>query len=187
MKTVANKPFSSLTPYYDAVYHRKNYTQEVLHIDALVKKHLRTKAPSLLDIGVGTGEHLVEFIRRGYKATGIDLSQQMLDIATKKLSHENLSATLICADARSFQLHREFDVIVSLFHVLSYQISQLDVAQFFACAASHMNNNSVFVFDCWYGPGVQSLPPEDSVQKYSQDSTIITRHKHPVLMPKRTP
>jgi SAM-dependent methyltransferase len=41
----------------------------------------------LLDVGCGTGDHLLFFRRKGCDVTGIELSPYMLDIARKKLGH----------------------------------------------------------------------------------------------------
>ena len=45
-----------------------------------------TKRGSILDIGCGTGTLLIELLRRGYDAYGVDRSPQMLAQARKKLS-----------------------------------------------------------------------------------------------------
>lgn len=42
---------------------------------------------SVLDIGCGAGENLVELINRGIDATGLDPSPYMLDFASKKVSN----------------------------------------------------------------------------------------------------
>nr|HID58330.1 class I SAM-dependent methyltransferase [Desulfobacterales bacterium] len=41
----------------------------------------------LLDIGCGTGEHLLVFLDKGLDVTGIDASPYMLDIARERLRH----------------------------------------------------------------------------------------------------
>ena len=52
----------------------------------------------LVDLGCGTGRHLLHFAARGYDVTGVDLSSEMLGVAREKLAGEGLSATLVRAD-----------------------------------------------------------------------------------------
>ncbi len=173
--------FRALAPYYDLIYHRKNYLQESKYIDIIAKRYIHQNTPSILDIGCGTGEHLIAFIHRGYKGNGVDISRSMLHVAQQKISREKLSASLTLGDARSFSLNKTFSLIVSLFHVLSYQTSNEDVLAFFTQAARHMKKNSVFIFDCWYGPGVLSDPPKQTKQFYTAPGVTITRIKTPKM------
>lgn len=42
------------------------------------------KIHALLDIACGTGRHALEMAKRGYTVTGIDVSENMLNVAIKK-------------------------------------------------------------------------------------------------------
>ncbi|MFH0965846.1 MAG: class I SAM-dependent methyltransferase [Planctomycetota bacterium] len=58
-----------------------------------------TAAPGrLLDLGCGTGRHVVHFARRGFDVTGIDLSEHMIEETRKKLSEHGVGATLAVGD-----------------------------------------------------------------------------------------
>lgn len=52
----------------------------------------------LLDIGCGTGRHLVELSARGFKCTGMDLSAHMVSLAQAKLLSSQLEAKIVQAD-----------------------------------------------------------------------------------------
>ena len=49
----------------------------------------------LLDLGCGTGRHLVHFARKGFEVTGVDLSEHMLRVASEKIESEALKARLV--------------------------------------------------------------------------------------------
>jgi len=51
-----------------------------------------------LDLGCGSGMHLVTLSRRGWQATGVDLVDKALDRARKRLRDEHLDATVVRAD-----------------------------------------------------------------------------------------
>jgi len=56
--------------------------------DELLFRLLRpVRGERVLDIGCGTGRHLLMFLERGLDITGLDASPHMLDIARKKLGH----------------------------------------------------------------------------------------------------
>ena len=70
------------------------------------------KLPSgaaILDVGCGTGRHSLELARRGYRVTGIDLSDKMLEEAREIARTEELKVEFIQADATEFNLDRIFD------------------------------------------------------------------------------
>jgi SAM-dependent methyltransferase len=52
----------------------------------------------VLDLGCGTGRHLVHLAGRGYGVTGVDMSAEMLRLAAKKLDRCGLSARLVRGD-----------------------------------------------------------------------------------------
>jgi len=49
----------------------------------------------LLDLGCGTGRHVEQFARRGFRVTGVDLSPHMLSLARRRLLSDDLQAQLI--------------------------------------------------------------------------------------------
>lgn len=60
--------------------------KELFHKDNIKK---------ILDLGCGTGRHLVYFSKHGFDVYGVDSSPKGLEIARQWLSDENLDATLI--------------------------------------------------------------------------------------------
>jgi SAM-dependent methyltransferase len=74
----------------------------------------------LLDLGCGTGRHLVHFAARGFEVTGVDLSQHMLAVTTRKLAARGLRATLVHGDITALDglgLGR-FDYAICMFSTL---------------------------------------------------------------------
>ena len=74
---------------YDVIYSKKNYKAETKFISQIIKK-FHSPNVNILDIGCGTGEHTLELLKRGYRVTGIDLSNEMLKIAKKKITIKKL-------------------------------------------------------------------------------------------------
>ncbi len=50
-------------------------------IDFLLEEFKLPKGAKILDMGCGVGRHSIELAKRGYRVTGIDISQKMLEKA----------------------------------------------------------------------------------------------------------
>ena len=68
---------------YDFLYTKKNYIKEFLLIKKIIKKNL-FKPTHLLDLGCGTGQYSNLMTKLNLKVTGVDRSNNMLNIAKKK-------------------------------------------------------------------------------------------------------
>jgi 2-polyprenyl-3-methyl-5-hydroxy-6-metoxy-1,4-benzoquinol methylase len=67
---------------------------------------------SVLDLGCGTGENILELARRGLDAWGLDATQAALDLAESKRVARGLSATFVHGDALDLSsLGRTFDTV----------------------------------------------------------------------------
>ena len=77
---------------------------------------------SVLDVGCGTGEHVLYLASRGHDAWGVDLAPLAIDIARRKSAERNIQATFIVADVFDLgTLGRTFDTVVDsgLLHIFS--------------------------------------------------------------------
>ena len=107
--------------YYDLFYSDKDYHGEAEYIDSLIKNSSKnTKA--ILDMGCGTGKHASLLCDKGYSVHGIDLSEDMLKIAETRRNDREEQLSFSHSNIQELDL-KKFDVVVSLFHVMSYQNS----------------------------------------------------------------
>ena len=136
---------------------------------------------TLLDVGCGAGGHLFYFAKLGYRCTGVDISSSMLAIARKKLSILQPKPTLRRTDARSLRLKKQFDVVVSLFHVVSYMTTLQDARRFLQALRTHARPGGLVVFDCWWGPGVLADAPKTQYKKVTTRGETLHKIKIPIL------
>jgi SAM-dependent methyltransferase len=170
--------FKNYARYYNLLYKDKDYAGEVDHIDKLIKTFSRRSAKTVLDIGCGTGTHASWMARLEYTMTGVDLSPEMVSHA-KERNIEN--ADFHVGNATDFKLDKKFDVVTSLFHVLSYQTSNASAQAMIRNAASHLTENGLFVFDFWYGPAVLSEKPSVKIRRLEDEEIKVTRIAEPGL------
>lgn len=178
--------FGNYARYYDLLYQDKDYVGESEFIHSLILTHA-PKAQSILELGCGTGNHGVLLAKEGYQIHGVDLSEGMLEKARDRLAQlpSSLASQLNFSqgDIRLVRLKQKFDVVVSLFHVISYQITNEDLQAAFATVKEHLNPGGVFIFDVWYGPAVLSDRPTVRVKRLENDEIFVTRIAEPVMYP----
>jgi len=175
--------FNKYSFYYDLFYKNKDYQLEANYIIDLIKKY-KLGAKSVLDLGCGTGQHDFRFVKSGYFVHGIDYSKTMLDLAKKLfLLYPTLKDSLkfSLGDVRSVELDKKFDVVTSLFHVISYQTTNEDLQKFFSTVNKHVEKGALLVFDCWYGPAVLTNLPETRVREFESDTHKVVRVAEPVM------
>lgn len=88
--------------------------------DVQVLDELLSVPGKLLDLGCGSGRHVVHFARRGFAVTGLDLSPHMLGVTREKLLKEGLHAELVqqdFCDLGAFEPD-SFDYVVCMFSTL---------------------------------------------------------------------
>lgn len=176
--------FKDYSKYYDLLYTDKDYAGEVDYIESLIENYSRIKVDSLLELGCGTGIHAQIISSHGLSVTGIDLSPDMLRLAQDRLNSLNISRDrldLVNGDVRTYRSDRRFDVVISLFHVLSYQISEDDVSAMLETVSYHLVSGGLFIFDFWYGPAVLWQKPSARIKELSDEEINITRFANPIL------
>lgn len=170
--------FHDYARYYDLFYKDKDYAAETAYVHALIQRY-RPGAKRILDLGCGTGKHDVYLQKLGYEACGVDASETMLAEAHKRSIPGKLE--FFHGDVRNVDLGRKFDAVISLFHVMSYQITDDDVMAMARTADKQLNSDGVFIVDFWHGEGVRHDPPSPRVKRVEDDSIEIVRTAQPVM------
>jgi SAM-dependent methyltransferase len=175
--------FGDYSRYYDLLYRDKDYAGEAAYVHDLIERH-RPGSVSILDLGCGTGRHDFCLTRLGHDVTGVDLSHEMLAVAAREKAAFNgprPAPNFTQGDVRSVRLGRTFGVVVSLFHVMSYQTQNQDLLDALVTIKEHLKPGGLFIFDCWYGPAVLSDPPTVRVKRLEDENSQITRLAEPVM------
>jgi SAM-dependent methyltransferase len=180
MTSAVDDVFGRYAALYDGFYGNRGYGSEVDLVTSLLARASADK-PSVLDLGCGTGRHLELFARHGCAGCGVERSGSMLAQARVRL--ERLPVRLVHGDARRVRLAERFDLVVSLFHVLSYQEHDHDAIALLETAAVHASGP--VVVDFWYGPGVLNQGLEQREARYDLAAGSVTRVATPIHDAKR--
>ncbi len=147
-----NVLYGELAEFYEPLY-RKNLDDEELGLsyecDLLESLFSKAGRPvkRVLDAGCGTGIHAIELARRGFDATGFDLSAQMLEIANKRKMEACSGARFFKAGYLDFELGEKFDAIVSMHNAIMCLQSPQDFEKALARFNSALEVGGVLVID----------------------------------------
>lgn len=173
--------FNEYARYYDLLYRDKDYSGETDYVHNLIQRQC-PGARTILSLGCGSGRHDRCLVDRGYTVTGVDISEEMLT-AARNATPESTALNYVQGDARSVRLGSTFDIVISMFHVMSYQVTNHDLLAAFATAHTHLKPGGTFIFDCWYGPGVLTDPPTVRLKELEDEAVTVTRIAQPVMHP----
>ncbi|RYE58184.1 MAG: class I SAM-dependent methyltransferase [Sphingobacteriales bacterium] len=168
--------FNLYSCYYDAFYNDKNYSQESAAAVNLIRE-FSPSAKTILELGCGTGNHANFLVEGGFHITGVERSEEMVALAKGK-AITNFEP--IISDIRDFDLKRNFDVALSLFHVISYLTSNTDLISCFTCVNHHLTKGGLFIFDAWYSPAIYHQHPETRIKRKTLGGFELTRLAEPM-------
>jgi SAM-dependent methyltransferase len=166
--------FEQYAPWYDLLYQDKDYASETSFVDDQLRRHGATPG-SLLDLGCGTGVHALEFARKGWDVTGIDLSADMIQRAKTRRSEKAERVQFRQGNVCEAGPERNFDAAVSLFHVASYQTDRSRLERMFANANTALKPRGLMLFDYWYGGAVLAQGVETRVKIVERTPLRVTR------------
>ncbi len=169
-----NKIFSS-GDYYNLFYENKDYELEAKYVHKKIQEY-KSNSTSILELGCGTGKHAINLAKFGYKILGIEKSESMLKKTTKT---EHLQFRQ--GDIREIKLKDKYDCVISLFHVMSYQITNESLISVFRTAFNNLKKDGLFIFDFWFGPAVIDQKPMVRTKTISTKNKTICRIAEPEL------
>ncbi len=166
--------FNLYSKYYNLLYQNKDYNSEANYISDCIKCY-SPFANSILEFGSGTGGHGLVLKKKGYDIYGIERSKQMAE--------EAMLHGFPCeqADIVNFEIDRKFDVVISMFHVISYINDNASLEKVFMNASKCLNSNGLFIFDVWYSPAVFHQKPECRIKKVENAEISVIRMAQPEI------
>ncbi|MFB4164856.1 class I SAM-dependent methyltransferase [Alteribacillus sp. JSM 102045] len=175
------KPYSSFASVYDRLMEETPYESWEKWLQKVFVKET-ISSPAILDVGCGTGTILNKLLKKGFKAAGNDLSEDMLAAAKYKLNSQGFDPLLFCQDMRKLDIPMKFDVILVLCDSLNYLTKEADVAEAFQSFYSHLNDDGFLIFDVHSLFYVENILHGFSFADTSEDVSYIwnafsTEHK----------
>jgi SAM-dependent methyltransferase len=125
--------------YHEMYQHVFDYDKEYEFYDTILKKHNCNK---ILEIGCGSGMLARRFINNGYDYLGLDLFNEMLEIARTEVKTDKF----IQSDMRNLTFHNQFDSVMITGRSISYVIDNKGVFDTLKGVHESLVDNGLFVF-----------------------------------------
>lgn len=135
--------FEERADLYDKIHQKKDYEGEIDFVLEQFEEYGDTDGRKVLDVGCGTGEHVKELASRGYDVTGVDASEEMVDIAREKTDATFRQGRLPELDV---DLDEDYDLIVLLFDVINY-FDHEELRPSLERLREHLAEGGVLLFD----------------------------------------
>ncbi|HVU10943.1 MAG TPA: class I SAM-dependent methyltransferase [Phototrophicaceae bacterium] len=101
----------------------------------------------LLDLACGTGRMALHMAALGYSVTGVDIVAEMIAYARQKAMQRSAAIEWVVADARRFQLQRQFPFIFMLMNAFQFLPTRADHEALFARVREHLLPEGQFLFE----------------------------------------
>ena len=137
------KSYNTFAKFYDELTENVEYKKRTDYISSFFKKYA-DKCETVLDLACGTGSVSKYLADLGYNVIGLDLSDEMLTVASSKRIE---GATFIKGDMADFELPYKVDCCVCSLDSINHLRDICEVKKCFDCVFNSLNDGGVFVFD----------------------------------------
>jgi SAM-dependent methyltransferase len=128
---------------------------------------------SFLELACGPARHAREFARRGWRAVGLDLSEDMLDYASEGAEADGVHIETVQGDMTNFALNQPVALAANLMESLSHLVTNEQVVAHLRAVSKNLLPGGIFVIEMAHPDSIwrDSLP--NTWTSRSTDSEIF--------------
>ncbi|MDY6873983.1 MAG: class I SAM-dependent methyltransferase [Chloroflexota bacterium] len=132
-----------------------------------------------LDVACGEGSLAVAMAGQGFNVTGIDQSEQMIELARARAEAGATDVRFMVDDMRSLPFAGEFDLVTCFFDSLNYMLTVQDLRNAFDGAFHALRPGGYYLFDMntVYGLAVDWMRQETYIQNETDDFLELHRQE----------
>lgn len=186
--------YSAFAYVYDELMDNVPYDAWAEYLTDLLKENGVSEG-IVCELGCGTGQMTRRLAAAGYDMIGIDLSEEMLDVAreqeygmgyegseesdfsgeTEELSEEYSEPSILYLqqDMRSFELYGTVSAVVSICDSMNYITSEEDLLQVFRLVNNYLEKDGVFIFDMNTEYKYKELMGDTTIAENREDVSFI--------------
>lgn len=166
--------YKKFAPIYDLFMEHCDYDNWKHQVYEILDKN-NVKNGELLDIGCGTGELLLKVCER-FHSSGLDISEEMLKLARKKLQRYNVE--LYKENMVKFDLKKKFDVAIALFDTVNHILKYEDLVEHLKTVKKHLKQDGLYIFDVVNRKFMDEMFPSNYYVDKREKITIIWEHSN---------
>ena len=164
-------------PAYYALGYRWNTETECDFVDASLKlmgpEIPKDSAPRLLDIGCGAGRHAMLLAKRGWKVTGIDPSQPMVDFVQAQAKSEKLPVTALVGELSSLGVSGPFDAAICFMDTFRFLLGNESIHSHLMAVADLLAPGGLYITDFWVPRQWDTIGSEIHQWEQTQGDTMV--------------
>lgn len=126
----------------------------------------------VLELGCGTGKMTRLLAEAGYDMTGVDNSQEMLQIA-REAGQEEDNILYLLQDMREFELYGTVKAVVSICDSMNYILEEADLLAVFRLVNNYLDPGGIFIFDLNTIYKYQELMGETTICENREEGSFI--------------
>ncbi|NWJ52877.1 MAG: class I SAM-dependent methyltransferase [Bacteroidetes bacterium] len=140
--------YSTLANIYHEMYqHIFDYDKEFDFYHSLLQ---RTNCHKILEIGCGSGMLARRFLDNGYDYLGLDLFNEMLNIARSEIKSDRF----IQCDMRSLSFNQQFDAVLITGRSIAYVIENQGILDTLTGIHKSLKDNGLLIFGVFEATGI---------------------------------
>ena len=138
--------YTGFATVYDLFMDNIPYQDWCAYVTSLLKEH-GVSDGLVLDLGCGTGKLTRLLAAEGYDMIGVDLSEEMLEVALEHEMEDPKQILYLQQDMREFELYGTVRAIVSICDSMNYLTDYEDLVQTLKLVNNYLDPQGVFIFD----------------------------------------
>lgn len=138
--------YSRLAECYDLFMEEVPYEKWLKYILSRFDKY-NVPRELVLDLGCGTGTMTELLANAGYDMIGIDISEEMLEMALEKKEQSGHDILYLNQDMREFELYGTVRAIISICDSVNYILEEEELLQTFKLVNNYLDPKGIFIFD----------------------------------------
>lgn len=139
--------YESLAIIYDCFTDDIDYNRWTDEIESKLKAYSDIPVKTITDLACGTGNVSRRLAKRGYKVTGVDISEEMLLRAAENMRCDGVMCNWVRQDISAFQLHKKSDAIICVCDGVNYLTEDGQLEKFIGCCKRGLKPGGMLIFD----------------------------------------
>jgi SAM-dependent methyltransferase len=123
--------------------------EEIEFLEWAFRDLARRPVSEVLDAGCGQGRVLLPLLRKGYRVTGLDNSEEMLAACRERLAREGLEARLIRESMDRLDADQAFDALIAMDSVICYALAPAAMQDVLGRFHRALRPGGLLVLDNW--------------------------------------
>ena len=164
--------YTSFASVYDQFMDNIPYEEWGKYVRELLLEH-GVKDGLVLDLGCGTGSMTEVLAGYGYDMIGVDISEDMLEIAMEKRLESGHDILYLLQDMREFELYGTVRAVVSICDSVNYLLEEEDLVETFRLVNNYLDPQGLFIFDLNTEYKYRELLGDKTIAEDREDESFI--------------